>query len=304
MLRPNGQQNYTSFRSDRLAGYVHRAFASEDFFRVFPELLVATPSSQKILVHKSRNRATFQVQILLNGCLHEMFLKSLRFKSYWHLIFVEPFMPSPARRYLTLAHTLDTIGIATPQVIATSEERLFWATGLTYILTKSVQNKGTLGQYFTGASATLSRQDFLERREIIHRFAEMVQQLHHHQTFHLDLKPENILLGETEGAVPCLVLLDLDTAVMTLSGRGVLPRLLRLLDLFILNGHFFLLTHRKERLRFLAMYSGQTFSHRRFRRLRFFLISSPLLWRLYRGVCATNLIQLTRRLLIGLRIVR
>ncbi|MBI3300950.1 MAG: hypothetical protein HYZ72_02575 [Deltaproteobacteria bacterium] len=285
--------------------YVHREFANEDSYRIFGDLFVSPPSSQKTFYRRYRNRETFKVKVPIDGCLQEMFLKSVRYKSYWHLIFVEPLMPSAALRYLTIADALGTIGIDTPLVIAAGEEKFLFATKRTFILTKSVRNTVTLGQYLIATSRRpRSGSELTERRRIIHCFAEMVQRLHRNKTFHLDLKPENILLNTEGGDAPSLALVDLDTAVIARPTGGMLPSVLRFADLLILTGHFSPVTHLKDRLRFLAVYSGQKPCCKRFQKIRFFLISSPVLVQLHKCVHAMNLIQLIRRLLICLRVVQ
>lgn len=301
------QQNYTIFRSGRLLGYVHREFASGDFCRILGDLFASPPSSQKTLYRRYRNRETFRVKVPIDGCLlgEEMFLKSVRWKSYWQLLFINPLMPSAALRYLTFADALGAIGVDTPLIVAAGEERFLFATRRTFILTQSARNTITLGQYLTATSRRPhSRSEFAERRRIIRCFAEMVQQLHRNKTFHMDLKPDNILLSREGGNASSLVLVDLDNAAIARSRGRMLPGVLRAADFLILVGHFYPVTHLKERLRFLRAYRGQIPRGKRLRKVQFFLVSSPVLFQLYKCLRAMNLLHLMRRLLVCLRVVR
>ncbi len=301
------QQNYTIFRSGRLLGYVHREFASEDFCRILCGLFSSSPSPQKTLYRRYRNRETFRVKVPIDGCLEEeeMFLKSVRCKSYWQLLFINPLMPSAALRYLTFADALRAIGIDTPLIVAAGEERVLFATRRTFILTQSARNTITLGQYLRATSRRPhSRSEFAERRRIIRCFAEMVQQLHRNKSFHMDLKPDNILLSREGGDASSLALIDLDNAAIVLSRGRMLPVVLRAIEFLILTGHFYSVTHFKERLRFLAGYCGQKPRSMRLRRVHFFLVSSPVLFQLYKCLHAMNVIQLMRRLFVCLRVVQ
>jgi len=305
-MRLTDRQNYRIFQSGRLLGYVHREFASEDFCRILGDLFASPPSSQKTLYYRYRNRETFRVKVPIDGCLQEeeMFLKSVRW-SYWQLLFINPVVPSAALRYLTFADALGAIGIDTPLIVAAGEERFLFSTRRTFILTQSARNTITLGQYLRAASRRPhSRSEFAKRRRIIHCFAEMVRQLHRNKTFHMDLKPDNILLSREEGDASSLVLVDLDNVVIAPSRGRMLPGVLRAADLLILVGHFYPVTHLKERLRFLRAYRGQKPRAKRLRKVQFFLVSSPVLFHLYKCVHAMNLIQIMRRLLVCLRVVR
>jgi tRNA A-37 threonylcarbamoyl transferase component Bud32 len=301
------RQDYRVFRSGRLSGYVHRRFASEKFCRTLGDLFAAPPSLQKTLYTRYRNRETFRVKVPIDGCLQEeeMFLKSVRWRSYWHLLYISSLMPSVALRYLTIADALGAIGIDTPLIVAVGEEKNRFAAKQTFILTRSARNTTTLGQYLGATSGgPHSRSEFAERRRIIRCFAGMVRQLHRNKTFHMDLKPDNILLSRDGGDASSLVLVDLDNAAIARSRGKMLPEILRAIDFLILAGHFYPSTHLKERLRFLAAYRGQKPRGRRLRKVQFLLVSSPMLFRLYRFVHAMNLIQLVRRLFICLRVVR
>jgi serine/threonine protein kinase len=132
----------------------------------------------------------------------------------------------------------------------------------------------------------------------------MVRRLHSNKIFHFDLSLLNILLSDERSGTHSLTLVDLDTAVISRQRAGILSSLLRFADLLILNKDFYPVTHLKERLRFLAAYSGKTLSMRRYRRTLFFLVSTPALLHVYRGLAAIRLIHLLRRVLICLRIVR
>jgi serine/threonine protein kinase len=214
-------------------------------------------------------------------------------------------MPSAALRYLKIADALGAIGIDTPLIVAAGDETFRFGTRRTFILTRSAPNTATLGQYLGAAAGrSHSGKEFAERRRIIRRFAEMVQQLHRNKTFHMDLKPDNVLLSRDGVGAFSLTLVDLDDAAIARSRGTFLPAVLRAADFLILAGHFYPLTHLKERLRFLAAYRGQKPRSRRLRKLQFFLVASPMLFHLYKCLHALNLIQVTRRLLVYLRVVR
>jgi tRNA A-37 threonylcarbamoyl transferase component Bud32 len=213
--------------------------------------------------------------------------------------------PSVTLRYLALANTLKAIGIRTPSIIAIVEEKSFFGTKRSFVLTEWIRNAMTLKEYIIAApSRPRSGSESAERRAIIHCFAEMVRRLHSNKIFHFDLSLLNILLSDERSGTHSLTLVDLDAAVISRQRAGILSSLLRFADLLILNKDFYPVTHLKERLRFLAAYSGKTVSMRRYRRTLFFLVSTPALLHVCRGLEAIRLIHLLRRLLICLRIVR
>jgi serine/threonine protein kinase len=212
--------------------------------------------------------------------------------------------PSVTLRYLALADTLKAIGIRTPSIIAVVEEKSFFGTKRSFVLTEWIPNALTLKDIIVAPSRPCSGSEVAERRAIIHSLAEMVRRLHSTKIFHFDLQPLNILLRGERAGTHSLTLVDLDTAVILPARAGMLSNLLRFADLLILNEDFFPVTHLKERLRFLAAYSGKTLSMRRYRRTLFFLVSTPALLHVYRCLDAVKLIHLLRRVLICLRIVR
>lgn len=299
-----GLQDYRVFRSGRFVGYVHKRFAGADYCDIVVDLLVSPPSSVKVLHRGYLNREMFAINVLINGCPQEMFLKSIRCKSYWHLIFMDPLMPSVTLRYLALAETLQAIGIHTPSIIAIVEEQSLFGTKRSFILTERIRNALTLKDIMAAPSRSCSGSESAERRAIIHCLAEMVHQLHSNKIFHFDLNLRNILLSDERSGAHFLTLVDLDAAVILPAKADMLSNLLRFADLLILNKHFYPVTHLKERLRFLAAYSGKTLSMRRYRRTLFFLVSTPALLHVYRCLEAIRLIHLLRRALICLRIVR
>lgn len=298
------RQDYRVFRSGRFVGYVHKKFAIADYCDILVDLLVAPPSSVKALHRRYLNREVFAINVLMNGCPQEMFLKSVRFKSYWHLIFIDPFMPSVTLRYLALAETLKAIGIHTPSIIAVVEEKSLFGTKRSFVLTEWIPNALTLKDIIAAPSRPCSGSELAGRRAIIHSLAEMVRRLHSNKIFHFDLNLLNVFLSGERSGAHSLTLVDLDAAVILSAKAGMLSNLLRFADLLILNRHFFPVTHLKERLRFLAAYSGKTLSMRRYRRTLFFLVSTPALLHVYRYLDAIGLIHLLRRVLICLRIVR
>lgn len=305
VLRRTVHQDYRVFRTGRLSGYVHEAFVGNGLCDLLPRLLLSPPSSEKVLCRSFLNRDVFMVNVPIRGDSHAMFLKGIRFKSLWRLVFVDTIMPSIASRYLMLAETLKSMGIDTPTVVAVLEEKWCFGVKRSFILTEWCRNTVTLQEY---GKATAIRDplpvESARRQEIIACLARMVRLLHRNKFFHLDLKPDNILLRTETSDQPSLMLIDLDSATIVRRGTPLLSTLLKWADFVILNKHFYPITHLKERLRFLTVYRGEERSRKRFRKTRLFLLRSPVLIQLYKYLQAANLIDGSRRLLLYLRIVR
>lgn len=299
-----GLQDYQAFRSGKFEGYIHKKFAGTGYCDILVGLLVSPPSLVKALHRRYLNRETFAINVPMNGCPQEIFLKSVRCKGYWHLVFIDPFMPSLTLRYLALAEALKAIGIHTPSIIAVVEETSPFGTKRGFVLTEWIRSALTLKDSIGTPSSPCSRSESAERRAIIHSLAEMVHRLHSNKIFHFDLNLLNIFLSGERAGTHFLTLVDLDAAVILPAKAGMLSSLLEFADLLILNKHFYPVTHLKERLRFLEAYSGKTLSMRRYRRTLFFLVSTPALLHVYRCLDAIRLIHLLRRVLICLRIVR
>jgi tRNA A-37 threonylcarbamoyl transferase component Bud32 len=305
MAQFRDQQDYRVFRSGRLSGYVHREYGDEDSYRAIADLLESPPSSKKTLYRRSQYRETFIVKIPTDGFPQETFLKCIHFKSYWRLILIDSLMPSVALRYLINAEALRSIGINTPRIIAVAEEKFCLGTRRSFILTEPVRNSATIREYL-GSTPTSPHAgtEFTDRRKIIHYLAEMVHRLHCNNIFHLDLKAENILVNSDGLGTLSLVLIDLDDTVTSSARAGMMPRILRFVDLLMLYYHFFPISHLKDRLRFLAAYSGRKVRNNRIRRFQSLLASSPLLFRTCKSMRAINLVSLLRRLFLCLRILR
>lgn len=304
-LRRTVHQDYRVFRTGRLFGYVHEAFAGNGLCDLLPGLLASPPSLEKVLYRSYSNRDVFMINVPIRGDLQVMCLKSVRCKSWWRLIFVDPIMPSLAFRYLAVAETLKGIGIDTPTVIAVVEEKCFFGVRRSFVLTEWCRNTVALQKY--GAATTirdLSQTESAERQEIVDRFAKMVRLLHRNKIFHLDLKPDNILLRKERSDLPSLILIDLDSAAIVRPGTPLLSTLLKLTELWILHNHFHPITHLKERIRFLTVYSGKVLSRKSARRTRLFLLRSPVLIHLYKCQRRMSVIHTLRRLLLCLRVLR
>ena len=304
-LRRMVHQDYRIFRTGRLFGYVHEAFAGNGLCDLLPGLLASPPSLEKVLYQSYANRDVFMINVPIRGDLQVMCLKTVRCKSWWHLIFVDPIMPSPASRYLAVAETLKGIGIDTPTVIAVVEEKCFFGVRRSFILTEWCRNTVALQTY--GAATTtrhLSQTESAELQAIVDCFARMIRLLHRNKIFHLDLKPDNILVRRGTSDLPSLMLIDLDQTVIVRPGTPLLSTLLKLADFLILHNHFYPFTYLKERIRFLAIYSGKRLSRKRFRRAQLFLLQTPFLTQCYKGLWRGNLIHVLRRLLLCLRVLR
>ena len=296
---------YVVFQAGRLRGYVHRDLASDDFCATLPGLLVSPPSSEKIRHRRYQNRETFIVRAVVDGHQRELFLKCIHMKGYCHMLLVDALMPSMTHRYLALAHVLNALQIQTPAVVAVAEERSPIGRTRSFVLTEWIPNAVTLREFVASSfGRPRSRDDIAEWRAIFLRYAEIVQRLHAHRLFHFDLKPGNILISTVKPGEPDLTLVDLDAAVTSRMKAGPLPALLRFMDLLILHQHAYPFTDLKERLRFLAAYSGRRLSLKRSRRLQFFLLSSPVLLHTYTVLKALNLVHILRRLFLMLRLVR
>lgn len=298
-------QGYRAFQSGRLFGYVRKEFAGEGFCDMLPGLLASPPSLEKVLYRSYANRDVFMINVPIRGDLQVMCLKTVRCKSWWHLIFVDPIMPSPASRYLAVVETLKGIGIDTPTVIAAVEEKCFFGVRRSFVLTEWCRNTVALQTYGAGTTTRhLSQTESAERQAIVDCFAGMIRLLHRNKIFHLDLKPDNILVRRETSDLPSLMLIDLDQAVIVRPGTPLLLTLLKLADFLILHNHFYPITYLKERIRFLAIYSGKRLSRKRFRRAQLFLLRSPFVTQCYKGLWRGNLIHVLRRILLCLRVLR
>lgn len=304
-VRGTVHQDYRVFRTGRLFGYVHEAFAGNGLCDLLPGLLASPPSIEKVLYRSYANRDVFMINVAIRGDLQVMCLKSVRCKSWWRLIFVDPIMPSPAFRYLAVAETLKGIGIDTPTVIAVVEEKCFFGIRRSSVLTEWCRNTVTLQKY--GAATVIrdpSPTESRQRQEIVDCFAKMVRLLHRNRIFHLDLKSDNILLRKETSGPPSLMLIDLDSVAIVRPGIPLLSTLLKWADFLILNKHFCPITHLKERLRFLTVYSGKELPRKSARRTRLFLLRSPVLMYLYKCQQRMRVIHTLRRLMLCLRVLR
>ena len=296
---------YTPFRSGRLSGYLHKEFPGKDLCDVLAQLLLSPPGPAKALYRSSQNREVFVIKIVISGHEHEFFLKCIRFNRLRQLLFSVGLMPSAILRYVAVAKTLHAVGVTTPPVIAVAEEKSLVGTRRIFVVTEVSRNTVTLWECTGFASGGCRARDSLaERREIGRRLAELVRLLHTNGIFHLDLTPGNILVGRTQSGAVSLMLVDLDSAIVSRRPSGLLVGILKFIDLVKLNRQLYSITDRKERCRFLATYSGKALSRRRFRRVWFFLISSPFLLTLDKAQRRLHLVHLLKRVLVCLRIVR
>lgn len=298
-------QGYRAFQSGRLCGYVYKEFANDGLCTMLPDLLVSPPSSEKVLYRSYLNRDLFMINVPICGHPQVMCLKSVRYKSWWRLIFVDTIMPSRAFRYLTVAQTLKGIGIDTPTVIAVVEEKCFFGVRRSFVLTEWCRNTVALQKYGAAtAIRDLSQTESAERQEIIDCLAKLVRLLHQNKIFHLDLKPDNILLRKETPDLPSLILIDLDSVAIVRPRTPLLSTLLKLADLLILHHHFHPITQLKERIRFLTVYSGKELSRKSAGRARLLLLRPHAIIRLYKCLRSVNLIHGLARLLLCLRALR
>lgn len=299
------RHDYLAFQSENLRGYVHKEYAMKGLRTMLPDLLVSPPSSEKVLYRSYLNRDVFMVNVPICGHPQVMCLKSIRYKSWWRLIFVDTIMPSRAFRYLTVAQTLKGIGIDTPTVIAVVEEKCFFGVRRSFVLTEWCQNTVALQKY--GAAIVirdLSQTESAERQEIIDCLAKLVRLLHQNKIFHLDLKPDNILLRKEAPDLPSLILIDLDSVAIVRPRTPLLSTLLKLADLLILHHHFHPITQLKERIQFLTVYSGKEVSRKSAGRARLLLLRPHAKMRLYKCLHSVNLIHGLARLLLCLRALK
>jgi tRNA A-37 threonylcarbamoyl transferase component Bud32 len=121
------------------------------------------------------------------------------------------------KRAWKVGHRLLWLGVPCAELIALVEERRFGHIGASYLIMKEIPDASRLSVFllrnYFRISGGLTREEALQKRELIRLGACALRGLHSKRIYHKDLSAKNLLVSRDEDGRPCFNWVDTDSIV-------------------------------------------------------------------------------------------